>query len=58
MKVHFYLENVDYLASMKLGDLRQASSVQDYVNKFTMIMLDIYDMIKKNKLFYFIDGLL
>ena len=31
--------------------------VQDYVKKFTTIMLDILDMTKKDKLFYFIDSL-
>ena len=57
LKVHFYPENVDYLAWRKLRDLRQIGLVQDYVKKFTTIMLDIQDMIEKDKLFYFIDDL-
>ena len=57
LKVHFYLKNVDYLARRKLRDLRQTGLVQDYVKKFMTIMLDIHDMMKKDKLFYFINGL-
>ena len=57
LKVHFYPENVDYLARRKLRDLRQKGTVQDYVKQFTTIMLDIRDMTEKDKLFYFLDGL-
>ena len=56
--MHFYLENINYLARRKLRDLRQIGTVQDYVKQFRMIMLDIRDMMEKGKLFYFIDGLL
>ena len=48
---------MDYLARKKLRDLRQISLVQDYVKKFTIIMLDIQDMIKMDKIFYFMDSL-
>ena len=54
----FYPKNIDYLARRKLRDIRQIGLVQDYVKMFTMIMLDICDMIKKNELFFFLDGLL
>ena len=47
LKVHFYPENVDYLARRKLRDLMQKGSVQDYVKQFTTIMLDIWDMTKR-----------
>ena len=57
LKVHFYPKNVDYLARRTLRDLRQTSSVQDYVKMFTMIMLDICDMIENDKLFLFLDAL-
>ena len=57
MKVHFYPENVDYMVRRKLRELRQTGSVQDYVKKFTTIMLDIRDMTEKDKLFHFLDGL-
>ena len=57
LKVHFYPENVDYLARRKLRDLRQTGSMQDYMKQFIIIMLDIRDMTEKDKLFYFIDGL-
>ena len=57
LKVHFYPENVDYMARRKLRELRQTGSVQDYVKKFTTIMLDIRDMTEKDKLFHFLDGL-
>ena len=56
-KVHFYPENVDYMMRWKLRELRQTRFVQDYVKKFTTIMLDIRDMTKKDKLFAFLDGL-
>ena len=55
--MHFYCENVDYLARRGLGDLRQTSLLQDYVKMFTTIMLDIHDMMEKDKLFFFLDGL-
>ena len=55
--MHFYLQNVDYLARRRLRDLRQTGSVQDYVKMFTTIMLDICDMTKKDKLFFFLDSL-
>ena len=32
-------------------------SVQDCLKMFTMIMLDIHDMMEKDKLFFFLDGL-
>ena len=57
MKVHFYPKNVNYLTRKKLRDLRQIGSVQDYVKMFTMIMLNICDMMEKDKLFIFLDGL-
>ena len=56
--MHFYPENVDYLARRKLRDLRQIGSVQDYVKKFTTIILNIWDIAEKDKLFYFMDSLL
>ncbi len=57
LKIHFYPENVDYLARRRLRDLRQTGSVQDYVKQFTTIMLDIRDMTEKDKLFAFVAGL-
>ena len=57
LKVHFYPENVNYMARRKLRELRQIGSVQDYVKKFTTIMLDIRDMTEKDKLFHFLNGL-
>ena len=56
-KVHFYLENVNYLARRKFRDLRQIGLVQDYVKMFTTIILDIHDMMEKDKLFFFLHGL-
>ena len=55
--MHFYPENVDYLARRRLRDLRQTGLIQDYVKMFIMIMLDICDMMEKDNLFFFLNGL-
>ena len=40
-----------------MKDLRKIVLVQDYVKVFIMIMLDIRDMMEKDKLFFFMDNL-
>ena len=55
--MHFYPKNINYMARKKLRELRQIGSVQDYVKKFTTIMLDIRDITEKDKLFAFLDSL-
>ena len=57
LKVHFYLENVNCITRRKLRELRKTRLVQDYVKKFITIMLNIRDIIEKDKLFSIIDSL-
>jgi len=57
LKRHFYPENVVYEARRRLRDLRQRGSMQDYVQEFTTLMLQIPNMSEDELLFYFIDGL-
>ena len=40
-----------------LRRLKQSGSIQDYINEFTTLMLEISDMSDNDSLFYFQDGL-
>ncbi|KAJ4970917.1 hypothetical protein NE237_004016 [Protea cynaroides] len=57
LKHQFLPENVEYLARKSLKRLRHTGSIRDYVKQFTTLMLDITDMSKKDRLFFFMDGL-
>lgn len=50
-------ENMDYIAHRHLKKLNQTSNVRDYVKAFSTLMLDIHDMLEKDKLFYFLEYL-
>ena len=56
LKNQFVLENVEFIAHQKLRQLCQTSAVRNYVKQFSTLMLNIYDMSRKDKLFYFIEG--
>ena len=57
IKTQFFPKNVAYLACRKLRKLKQTGTVCEYVKKFSGLMLDIKDMSKEDKLFYFLEGL-
>ena len=41
----------------QLWDLKQTSTIQEYVKKFLALMLDIQDILKKDKMFFFLKDL-
>lgn len=45
----FLPKNVEILARRKLRELRHIDNVQEYVKQFARLMLDIYDISKKDK---------
>lgn len=53
----FYLKNVENKARSQLCKLKHIGTIQDYVKEFTMFTLEIPDLLDKDMLFYFIDGL-
>ena len=57
IKTQFFPKNVAYLARHQLRQLKQTSTVREYVKKFPSLMLDIKDMSEEDKLFYFLEGL-
>ena len=57
LRTQFLPENTEFVARRKLRQLRQNTSIRDYVKQFSALMLDIQDMSEKDKLFSFLDGL-
>nr|CAD1833663.1 unnamed protein product [Ananas comosus var. bracteatus] len=58
LKAQFLPENVKFIAWRNLRRLhQQTGSIRDYVKQFSVLMLDIRDMSKKDKLFDFVEGL-
>lgn len=57
LKEQFYPENIEFVARMKLQEIRHMGSIREYVKEFTTCMLDIRDMNEKDRLFNFIHGL-
>ncbi|KAA0062982.1 uncharacterized protein E6C27_scaffold468G00790 [Cucumis melo var. makuwa] len=57
LRSQFFPENVEILARRKLRDLRHTGEIREYVKQFAGLMLDIRDMSKKDKVFYFVEGL-
>ena len=60
IKTQFFSENVAYLAQCQLRELKQIGTIHEYVKKFLGLiglMLDIKDISKEDKLFYFFEGL-
>ena len=57
LKRQFYPENVAYEARRKLRELRQKSSVREYVKEFTTLYLMVPNLSGEDALYYFVDGL-
>ncbi|KAL0449095.1 UNVERIFIED_CONTAM: hypothetical protein Slati_1465900, partial [Sesamum latifolium] len=57
IRVQFFPKNVEYNARRALRKLEHTGSIQDYVKAFSALMLDIRDMLEKDKLFTFMEGL-
>ncbi|KAJ8511860.1 hypothetical protein OPV22_002294 [Ensete ventricosum] len=57
LRTQFLPENTEFIARRKLRQLRQSTTIRDYVKQFSALMLDIRDMFEKDKLFSFLDGL-
>ncbi|KAL0434181.1 UNVERIFIED_CONTAM: hypothetical protein Slati_2752400 [Sesamum latifolium] len=57
IRVQFFPENVEYNARWALRKLEYTGSMQDYLKSFSALMLDIRDMLEKDKLFTFMEGL-
>ncbi|XP_015166051.1 uncharacterized protein [Solanum tuberosum] len=57
LKRQFYPQNVVHEARRKLRELKQTSSIRDYVKEFTRLTLQISSLTSEDLLFYFLDGL-
>ncbi|KAH9678962.1 Endonuclease [Citrus sinensis] len=57
LRKQFALNNAEKEARVRLRRLKQSGSIQDYINEFTTLMLEINNMSDKDSLFYFQDGL-
>lgn len=57
LKSHFLTGNVKWLAREGLKKLKHIGLVRDYVREFSLLMLDIMNMLDEDKLFNFISGL-
>ncbi|XP_068649054.1 uncharacterized protein [Aristolochia californica] len=57
IKSQFFPENVEYLARKDLKRQKHTRFIREYVNQFTALLLNIFDMVEKDKLFFFMDGL-
>ncbi|XP_012831339.1 PREDICTED: uncharacterized protein LOC105952342 [Erythranthe guttata] len=57
LKRHFYPENVVYEARRKLRELKQRSSIREYVKEFTTLTLQIPNLSEEDLLFHFTDKL-
>ncbi|XP_012844529.1 PREDICTED: uncharacterized protein LOC105964566 [Erythranthe guttata] len=57
LKRHFYPENVVYEARRRLRELKQRSSIREYVTEFTTLTLQIPNLSEEDLLFHFTDGL-
>ncbi|KAE8676710.1 hypothetical protein F3Y22_tig00111582pilonHSYRG00743 [Hibiscus syriacus] len=57
LKTSFLPENVYYNAHKKLRELSHTGTTREYVREFSTLMLDIKDMLERDKLFYFLEGL-
>ncbi|KAH9727005.1 hypothetical protein KPL70_008489 [Citrus sinensis] len=57
LRKQFAPSNAEKEARARLCRLKQLGSIQDYINEFTTLMLEISNMSDKDSLFYFQDGL-
>ena len=55
IKRQFYMENVAYLARKSMK--RLTSSIHEYVKEFSILMLEILNMMEEELLFNFMDNL-
>uniref|UniRef100_A0A3Q7GR25 Retrotransposon gag domain-containing protein n=1 Tax=Solanum lycopersicum TaxID=4081 RepID=A0A3Q7GR25_SOLLC len=57
LKCQFYPENVVHEDTRTFRELKQTSTIQDYVKEFTNLTLQIPSLTSESLLFYFMDGL-
>nr|XP_016483424.1 PREDICTED: uncharacterized protein LOC107804107 [Nicotiana tabacum] len=57
LKRQFYPQNVVHEARRQLRELRQISSIREYVKDFTKLTLQIPNLTSEDLLFHFLDGL-
>nr|XP_016497969.1 PREDICTED: uncharacterized protein LOC107816746 [Nicotiana tabacum] len=57
LKRQFYPQNIVNEARRKLRELKQTTSIREYVKEFTKLILQIPNMSSEDLLFYFMDGL-
>nr|XP_010312994.1 uncharacterized protein LOC104644612 [Solanum lycopersicum] len=57
LKRQFYPQNVVHEARRRLRELKQTSSIRDYVKEFTKLTLQIPSLTSEDLLFYFLEGL-
>ncbi|XP_070050192.1 uncharacterized protein [Nicotiana tomentosiformis] len=57
LKRQFYPQNVIHEARRQLRELRQTSSIREYVKDFTKLTLQIPNLTREDLLFHFLDGL-
>uniref|UniRef100_A0A3Q7EY30 Reverse transcriptase domain-containing protein n=1 Tax=Solanum lycopersicum TaxID=4081 RepID=A0A3Q7EY30_SOLLC len=56
-KCQFHPQNVVHEARRRLRELKQTSSIRDYVKEFKKLTLQILSLTSEDLLFYFLDGL-
>lgn len=54
LRAQFFLENVGFIARRKLCKFRHTGTMQDYIKQFSTVMLDIQDMLEKDKVSCFV----
>ncbi|XP_075077859.1 uncharacterized protein LOC142164236 [Nicotiana tabacum] len=57
LKRQFYPQNIVNEARRYLRELKQTTSIREYVKQFTKLILQIPNMTSDDLLFYFMDGL-
>ena len=57
MKRQLYPEDIAYLAKKNMRRLKHTGSIQDYIQEFSSLMLEIPNMIEEELLFNFMDNL-
>ncbi|KAA0047839.1 uncharacterized protein E6C27_scaffold133G001000 [Cucumis melo var. makuwa] len=57
LRSQFFPENVEILVRQKFCDLKHTGKIREYVKRFAGLILDIRDMSRKDKIFYFVEGL-
>ena len=57
LRLQFFSENLKIMAQRKLHKLKHTDNIWDYMKQFVGLMLDICDMLEKDKVFCFVKGL-